>query len=834
MAQKLTKYYLGLLLALSVFSAYAQTPISLREYLRKIENGYEVSFSFLDRDIERVTLVPPAEASDLDTILSFLSQKTGLKFTSIDAQTIVISSKKVTGTVCAYVFDVDYETPIPGVLAQISSVSAVTDASGLFTLAFQEEEDTIKLSHVSYGTADIVLNQKNSDCDTIFLSMNANFLAPLSFEYVITPGIQYSGTATVELDNENLSILPGMTEPDVFHSLQALPGVMSLDESAANLNIRGGTNDQNLFLWNDVRLYQTGHFFGLFSAINPFSVNKTSLIMSGSQSGLDRAVSSTVAITTSPEEKEEPYLEVGVNGINADVVFNTKWTDKWQISGGLRASYNMLLPTPTYVRYDQRAFSNSEIAKASYDSILEDSKDFYYVDVETSAVYRPKDGEKIEFHGLLINNDLRVGQLGVIDTASARQNSSLLQNSYLLAATYQKQLNDGQLSIGSFNSFYQLQAKDENNFTGLSLRQSNNIQDYGLRFEYERSLAESLDLTFGYFWNEVGIENIDELINPDFRQARKNVLRTHSIYTSASGKWLKGRLNLDAGIRVNYLGKYEKVLFLPRLAFRYFLDQNFSANITYESKSQSMSQIINFQTDFLGIEKRRWVFTEERGAENLLSHQLSAGLQYDAGKVLVNLDAYAKSVNGILATSQEFVNQFEFNRSIGSYTSQGLDLLLTWRNSRLDIWSSYSFAYTNYNFQSFVPQQFSSNFDIRNYLTVGASYKQKGFKLSAGAKYRTGRQHTEALSYDPTVDTIRFAMPNSSILPAYFRLDLSSSYEFILHKKSILQLGISFWNLTNRRNVLQRYYVKTDENDFLAVDQNGLRFLPNFNLRYIF
>jgi hypothetical protein len=42
-------------------------------------------------------------------------------------------------------------------------------------------------------------------------------------------------------------------DPDVLQSIQALPGVESTNESIANINVRGGTNDQNLMLWDNIK-----------------------------------------------------------------------------------------------------------------------------------------------------------------------------------------------------------------------------------------------------------------------------------------------------------------------------------------------------------------------------------------------------------------------------------------------------------------------------------------------------------------------------------------------------------------------------------------------------
>jgi hypothetical protein len=49
------------------------------------------------------------------------------------------------------------------------------------------------------------------------------------------------------------------SRPDVLQSIQALPGVESTN-GIANINVRGGTNDQNLMLWDNIKMYHSGHF----------------------------------------------------------------------------------------------------------------------------------------------------------------------------------------------------------------------------------------------------------------------------------------------------------------------------------------------------------------------------------------------------------------------------------------------------------------------------------------------------------------------------------------------------------------------------------------------
>ena len=95
---------------------------------------------------------------------------------------------------------------------------------------------------------------------------------------------------------KKLGILPGLIEADVLQVMQQIPGINSVNESVSSINARGGTHDQNLFLWNGIKMYQTGHFFGLISVFNPNLAHTISIIKSGSSAFYGESVSSVVDI----------------------------------------------------------------------------------------------------------------------------------------------------------------------------------------------------------------------------------------------------------------------------------------------------------------------------------------------------------------------------------------------------------------------------------------------------------------------------------------------------------------------------------------------------------
>jgi hypothetical protein len=76
-------------------------------------------------------------------------------------------------------------------------------------------------------------------------------------------------TGLTRMNIEEIKLVPAMMgEPDVFNVLQAMPGVTSVGEGSAGLNIRGGQADQNLIMMNEAVVLSNNHALGFLSSFN--------------------------------------------------------------------------------------------------------------------------------------------------------------------------------------------------------------------------------------------------------------------------------------------------------------------------------------------------------------------------------------------------------------------------------------------------------------------------------------------------------------------------------------------------------------------------------------
>jgi hypothetical protein len=76
-------------------------------------------------------------------------------------------------------------------------------------------------------------------------------------------------------------------------------------------------------------------------------------------------------------------------------------------------------------------------------------------------------------------------------------------------------------------------------------------------------------------------------------------LLNHAVFTEA--EYNKGNSYLRLGVRLNYFGKFDKLLIEPRINIRQ-VSKQFALKLE-EFKNQTTTQIIDFEDDFLGVEK---------------------------------------------------------------------------------------------------------------------------------------------------------------------------------------------------------------------------------------
>jgi hypothetical protein len=838
-----------LLLLLCTLPCFAQESTSkeLKVYLTELEQQYSIKFSYVDSDIEDVQIAIPS-TSNLEQILEALQVQTQLKIEKLNERYYSLV-KTTTVEICGKVLDNFADNTIPGATIEVlgSEVAVITDMYGKFTLPRIPRNATLKVRYLGYITKYITVESliAAQDCPEILLAQNYEKLDEVIVYEFLTSGIVKENDASITLNTNALGILPGLIEPDVLQSIQALPGIKSIDETVSDINVRGGTNDQNLILWNGIKMYQSGHFFGLISAFNPYLTDNVSVYKNGTPSRYGDGVSSVISMRTKNEIEDYFKGGAGFNLISGDVYGQFPITDQLAFQFSARRSVTDFLNTPTYDNFTARAFQDSEVTNQQNQSVDQDfdqETNFFFYDISGKFLYDITEDHKLRLSFMGIDNDLLFTET---DTAANETTQSLIdQTNISIGLQSQNQWTNKFYShLNIYFSKYNLDARSISTDQRQILFQRNTVEERAAKLHSIFSLSDSWTWNNGFQYIETGITNASDVTLPLFQSQIKDVIRNYAPYSSVSYRSPNDNFITTAGLRGNYminLDTFEELVFEPRLTINFKVANYLRAEILGEFKSQYTNQVIDLEQNFLGIERRRWTLSDNEELPLTKSKQGSIGLNYIKNSLYIGLEGFYKQVEGISAQTQGFQNQNQFDDEIGSYQVKGLEFLINKKGVNYSTWLSYTFNKNNYTFETDTGlSTFPNNLDVRHTVTFASTYDIDDLKLSIGINYRTGKPYTEPQEDNPLnanifPGQINYQESNSSRLPEYFRADASATYGFDLSAKVKANIGISLLNLTSRKNVLNRYYRVNEDNEIEQVDNFSLGFTPNVSFRISF
>ncbi|WP_271855282.1 TonB-dependent receptor plug domain-containing protein [Patiriisocius marinus] len=651
-------------------------------------------------------------------------------------------------------------------------------------------------------------------------------------------GITLKTNGTVDIKPKEFEIIPGLSEPDVLASVKSLPGISSTDESVTNLNIRGGTNDQNLILWDGIKMYQSGHFFGMISAFDPYNINKINITKNGTSASMGDGVSGTIDMILDQNPASILKGSAGFNLLQGSSQLEIPITKKLGVHLSARRSITDVLETATYKSYFDRVFQDTEVTNKTntLDRSVMDNQKFYFYDISGKLLYNISDKDKISASFITINNEFNFLEQAENSTLNQTLESGLKQQNNAGNLIYKRQWNNSfQTKISGYLSNYKLSGINFDINNNQRLDQFNEVLDLGLKLDGTYSLSTSQKLLAGYQFNETGVTNAVNVNAPPLFNFIKSVLRVHAIYAEYSRK--NETTNIAVGFRATTYPKLSETFIEPRLNASWQLLDNFRLHLLGELKHQSTSQIIQQSNDFLGIIKRRWVIANNDDVAILQSQQVSLGSTYNYNKWLISVEGYFKYVKGINSRSQGFRNQFQFVNTNGEYQVKGIDFLIQKRYKSLRSWLGYSVSKNTYTFDELNNgEAFDNSVDMRHAITFNNSYTFNKLSVAIGFNWHTGIPTTTVLSENQSpvsTSELQFNSPNGDRLASFFRTDVALHYSLKISKSLKSTIGLSIWNVLNQKQTIDRYYANID-GVASQFEQESLGLTPNVSVRLYF
>ena len=296
-------------------------------------------------------------------------------------------------------YDIRFSYKSNLILKEVFSYKGKTDLKAFLNTISEE----MNLEFIFIGKENVVIK---SSFDSSYDSNKLNEVV-LTTEYLTSGFDQNKKDGSLTMKPTKLGVLPGLTEPDVLQSLQLLPGISSPTESASNLHIRGGTPDQNLILYDGIKIF----LFGMISPFNPYVVESVNVIRSGTKSEFGDRIAGVIDINSLTEVPRKLSGGAGANFLHGD--FFVKAPIKKDKSGFLfsvRRSINDVLNLPTFNLFSDKVFQNTRIEEVN--NIVQEEElqvlndKFNFLDINTKFIFQPNEKNKISLSALLVDNEL--------------------------------------------------------------------------------------------------------------------------------------------------------------------------------------------------------------------------------------------------------------------------------------------------------------------------------------------------------------------------------------------------------------------------------------------
>jgi len=825
----------------------------------ELEKKHPVRFYFLNEWIENISFQQSYEGQTLADVLSELFLGSDLNYVAFDEHTIILvkdptqaiqrqaavnsakrelkqinkvligsasstqkKSQKV--TISGTVLDGKTKDPLIGanIFVEDSNVGAVTNTEGGYKITLASGSHLIRYTFINYEEKIIDVDVFQDGTINLELEESAKILDEVVVQDRTVREITTSGIGLTQLSLKEIKRAPALLgEVDIIKSIQALPGVTTAGEAASGFNVRGGSVDQNLILYDGLPVFNSSHVFGFFSSFNSEAIRDVTFFRGGIPAEYGGRVSSVLDIRS----KEGNY-------------------QKWEGSGGIGIiSSNLMVSGP--IKKDKTSIAVS--LRTTYSDWLINTVRSNYVDLSKSTVkfydgtakltHRFTEKTKLTLSGYLSHDEFRLTgdstyrwDTGLASLRLDHEFSKIFNSSFVAGygtysydvsdkdpltgfnlkykiaypsakADFHLQLSEHKVSFGAQSTYYDF---NPGTFSPSSPTSDKKFIQMDTQKSFETGLyaSDQFEL-FKRFFVDAGVRlSVFQAVGPASVNIYKEGLPRETVslidtLQFAKGETIKRYVNPE-----------------PRLGLRYELSPEASLKFGYNRIYQYLHLVTN-TTAITPVDiwqPSGYYFKPQR------SDQVSLGYfrNFKEKKYEAFLEVYYKNIENVLDFkdgAQLILNpQIETDLLQGKARAYGAEMQISKMTGRLVGSFGYTYSRSLRTIVGIFPQEtinngkeYASNFDQPHVVNLSWKYTiSRRYFFTGGFTYRTGRPITlplSAFSIDNfTVSS--FSDRNQFRIPDYHRLDLGLVFEGNHKRKKILDgtWTFSIYNIYGRKN----------------------------------
>ena len=753
------------------------------------------------------------------------------------------------------VLDDETGEPISFVAVYVAEIKsgAITDANGFFNLTLTPGKYNVSVEYLGYEK-DKYLFDIYSD-GSIILKMNK---AAVELNEVVVSSERHSSIRAKDpgfdqVSMKSIKTLPVMMgERDILKVSTTLPGIVSVGEGSAGLNVRGSSSDQNAFYINRIPIYNTFHLFGFFPAFNPDIIKDLSIYKGFIPAQYGGRLASVFNITTRQGNRKRFTAHGGLSPVTANIVLEgpvKKDTSSYLFSA--RSSYSdwiltrikdPLISESSANFNDFSGGMNWDIQKTQLSLFLYHSYDRFSLSDINSYDYANTGASIIAGH--TFSNSLR-GEFAItgsqydFSTVDMEEISSAYQHAYKMdhletRADFRQILNEkNTLEYGADIVFYKLDRGNVLPYGDRSLRSA-------VALGTERGVESSLFVSDSY--------NLTQRIN--FVLGVRYMLFTpvgpDTTYKYTDGAPRDTRYIEDTLI----FGKNEVICWYHepeiRAAINFQTDKDGSIKLAFNQMHQNLFMLNTITTVAPNTQWKMADYHLLPSRSNLVSAGFfrtlpKNGLEFSAEVYYKRIYNYSEFKDGA-----DFLKNAEVESSVlqGDQKAYGLELYARRSRRKLEGWVSYTYS------RSFVQvngdnswyrinngETYPANFDVpHSFNAVLNYYITRRIFFSSILTYQTGKPITypESIYYADDTPYLDYSKRNAYRISDYFRADFSLTFEGDLRRNKFLHNSfiLSLYNATGRDNPYSVYF-KT-ENGKINSYQYSVIGVPIFTATWLF